>query len=53
MQRDVRGFLLKNLLPLGLLALVTYLSLFLRPIRPGRGSGRGDLDPDCLGYWRA
>jgi ABC-type branched-subunit amino acid transport system substrate-binding protein len=30
-QRDVRGFLLRNLMPLALLALVTYLALFLPP----------------------
>jgi branched-chain amino acid transport system substrate-binding protein len=29
--RDVRSFLIKNLLPLALLALVTYISLFFRP----------------------
>jgi ABC-type branched-subunit amino acid transport system substrate-binding protein len=39
MQRDVRGFLLKNLLPLGLLALVTYLSLFLAPDQAGTRVG--------------
>jgi branched-chain amino acid transport system substrate-binding protein len=39
MQRDVRGFLLKNLLPLGLLALVTYLSLFLAPDQAGARVG--------------
>jgi ABC-type branched-subunit amino acid transport system substrate-binding protein len=30
-ERDVRGFLLKNLMPLSLLALVTYLALFFSP----------------------
>ena len=39
MQRDVRGFLLKNLLPLGLLALVTYLSLFFAPDQAGTRVG--------------
>jgi branched-chain amino acid transport system substrate-binding protein len=39
MQRDVRGFLLKNLLPLGLLALVTYLSLFFAPDQAGARVG--------------
>ncbi len=39
MQRDVRGFLLNNLLPLGLLALVTYLSLFFAPDQAGTRVG--------------
>jgi hypothetical protein len=39
MQRDVRGFLQKNLLPLGLLALVTYLSLFFSPEQAGARVG--------------
>jgi len=39
MQRDVRGFLLKNLLPLALLALVTYLSLFFAPDQAGTRIG--------------
>ncbi len=39
MQRDVRGFLLKNLLPLGLLALVTYLALFFSPEQAGTRVG--------------
>ena len=39
MQRDVRGFLLKNLLPLALLALVTYLSLFFSPDQAGTRIG--------------
>jgi hypothetical protein len=37
--RDVRGFLLKNLLPLGLLALVTYLSHFFAPDQAGTRVG--------------
>jgi len=38
-QRDARGFLLKNLLPLGLLALVTYLSLFFAADQAGARVG--------------
>jgi hypothetical protein len=39
MQRDVRGFLLKNVLPLALLALVTYLALYLSPEQAGTRVG--------------
>jgi branched-chain amino acid transport system substrate-binding protein len=39
MQRDVRGFLLKNLMPLTLLALVTYLSLYFSPDQAGARVG--------------
>jgi hypothetical protein len=39
MQRDVRGFLLKNLMPLALLALVTYLALFFSPDQAGARIG--------------
>ena len=39
MQRDVRGFLLKNLMPLVLLALVTYLALFFSPEQAGARVG--------------
>jgi hypothetical protein len=38
-QRDVRGFLLKNLMPLTLLALVTYLALFFSPDQAGARIG--------------
>ncbi|MGH2614010.1 MAG: ABC transporter substrate-binding protein [Thermomicrobiales bacterium] len=38
-QRDVRGFLLKNLMPLALLALVTYLSLYFSPDQAGARIG--------------
>jgi ABC-type branched-subunit amino acid transport system substrate-binding protein len=34
-ERNVRGFLLKNLMPLALLALVTYLALFFSPDQAG------------------
>jgi branched-chain amino acid transport system substrate-binding protein len=39
MQRDVPGFLVKNLMPLALLAMVTYLSLFLGPDQAGTRIG--------------
>ena len=39
MQRDVRGFLIKHLMPLALLALVTYLALFLAPDQSGTRIG--------------
>ena len=38
-QRDVRSFLIKNLLPLALLALVTYISLFFSPESAGTRIG--------------
>ncbi|MFN8662224.1 MAG: ABC transporter substrate-binding protein [Thermomicrobiales bacterium] len=38
-QRDVRSFLIKNLLPLALLALVTYISLFFSPENAGTRIG--------------
>lgn len=38
-ERDVRGFLLKNMLPLALLALVTYLALFFPPDQAGARIG--------------
>lgn len=38
-QRDLRSFLIKNLLPLALLALVTYISLFFSPENAGTRIG--------------